>query len=217
MKRFKRLAYPAFLFALLMACSAHSTPVKTGRSPFWAEPLKVEGLPNLHKVSDRLYRSAQPEKEGMAGLKSLGIKTVVSLRANHSDETMLKGTGCAYRSIPIDTWNLKEKQVVEFLKIVSDPSNAPVLVHCQHGADRTGTMCAVYRIVFDGWTKEQAILEMKEGGYGFHSVWAHIPKWIQKLDIESVKAQAGIKDRPVPDKTASGTQTSRKKILAITD
>ena len=51
----------------------------------WAEPMALAGVPNLHKVSDRLYRSAQPTAEGMTNLVALGIKTVVNLRDNHSD------------------------------------------------------------------------------------------------------------------------------------
>ena len=70
----------------------------------------------------------------------------------------------------------------------------PVFVHCLHGADRTGTMCAAYRVVVDGWTKQQAIDEMTKGGYGFHPVWANLPKFIENLDVEKIKAKAGLKN-----------------------
>ena len=63
----------------------------------------------------------------------------------------------------------------------------PVLVHCQHGADRTGTMCAVYRIAVDGWTKKEAIREMRDGGFNFHEVWQNLPRWIEDLDVESIR------------------------------
>ena len=46
----------------------------------WAERIELPGLPNLHKVSDDLYRGAQPTAEGMRQLKKIGIKTVVNLR-----------------------------------------------------------------------------------------------------------------------------------------
>jgi hypothetical protein len=61
-----------------------------------------------------------------------------------------------------------------------------------HGADRTGTMCALYRIAVQGWTKEEAVLEMTEGSFGFHSVFHNPPEWIQELDVESIKRDAGI-------------------------
>lgn len=40
----------------------------------------------------------------------------------------------------------------------------------RHGSDRTGTMCALYRIAVQGWSKEDAIREMTAGGFGFHRI-----------------------------------------------
>ena len=56
-------------------------------------------------------------------------------------------------------------------------------------ADRTGTVCAVYRVAVDGWTKEEAIREMREGGFGFHEVWKNLPRWIEGLDVEGRSAR----------------------------
>lgn len=50
----------------------------------WAVPMERAGLPNLHRVDAKLYRSAQPTAEGMTNLVALGVKTVVNLRDNHS-------------------------------------------------------------------------------------------------------------------------------------
>jgi len=62
-----------------------------------------------------------------------------------------------------------------------------VLVHCLHGADRTGTMCAVYRMVVEGWSKEDAIKELTEGGYGFHEVWENMKKWLDTVNVEELR------------------------------
>ena len=43
----------------------------------WAEPMTLAGVPNLHKVSDKLYRSAQPTAEGMTNIVALGVKTTI--------------------------------------------------------------------------------------------------------------------------------------------
>ena len=42
-----------------------------------------------------------------------------------------------------------------------DASNGPVLVHCWHGSDRTGCVCASHRIIFSGWSREQANAELR--------------------------------------------------------
>lgn len=152
----------------------------TVRHAKWAEPIALAGVPNLHKVSDGLYRSAQPTSEGMANLAAMGIKTVVNLRDRHSDLDEIGDLPLQTRRIDIFTARMKDEYVKEFLSIVDDPNNAPVLVHCQHGADRTGTMCAMYRILRQGWTPDEAIEEMKNGGYNYHSIWSNIPRFIRK-------------------------------------
>jgi len=164
----------------------------TNRPASWAQPIKLNGVSNLHKVSDDLYRSAQPTAQGMQNLKQMGIETIVNLRSFHSDRDEIGKTGLAYEHIYMKAWHPEQKEVVRFLQIVTNKKRTPVLVHCLHGADRTGTMSALYRVVVQGWTKEEAIREMTEGGFNFHAVFDNLPKWIQKLDIEAIKKDAGM-------------------------
>lgn len=166
--------------------------------PKWAATVAIDGLPNLHKVSDSLYRCAQPTEAGMENAGKLGIRTVLSLRAFHSDRTAMRRTAMGYDRISFKTWHPEEEDVVRFLKIVTDPARTPVLVHCQHGADRTGTMSAIYRIVVQGWTKEDAVAEMTGGGFGFHPIWKNLPPWIMALDVNALRAKAGLKPLKVP-------------------
>ena len=158
----------------------------------WAKKIDTAGLPNLHKVSDKLFRSAQPSNQGMKNAEKLHkVAVVVNLRSFSSDRDELKGTSMKYEHIFMKAWHAEEKEVIRFIKIVNN-SKGPVLVHCKHGADRTGTMCAIYRIVFQGWTKEEAIKEMKDGGYGHHKIFKNLPRFIMKLDVGKVKKAAGI-------------------------
>ena len=109
----------------------------TTRPEKWAVPMTCAGVPNLHKVSDKLYRSAQPTAEGMTNLVALGIKTVVNLHDNHSDSDEIGDLPLKAHRIEIFTGNMKDKYVTEFLSVLDDTNAVPVLVHCQHGADRT--------------------------------------------------------------------------------
>ncbi|MDR2800743.1 MAG: tyrosine-protein phosphatase [Desulfovibrio sp.] len=154
----------------------------------WAEPLSVEGLPNLFRVTSELYRSAQPGKTGMVNANRMGIKTVLSLRVSDEDPELSQGTGLFLRQVPIYTWNIGEDEIVSALRVIRDTAG-PVLVHCRHGADRTGLIIAMYRMVFQDWSKEEAKEEMLDGGYGFHSVWTNIPKLIEQSDIASIRAR----------------------------
>lgn len=171
----------------------------SARPARWAQPVDKKGLPNFHKVSDTLYRGAQPTAEGFRQLEAMGIKTVVNLRAFHSDKDEMKGSGLAYEAIPMKTWHPDVPDIVRFLAVVTDTNRTPVFVHCQHGADRTGTLNAIYRIVVCNWSKEDAIEEMTKGDYGFHSIWTNLIDFINKLDIEAVRKQlAGTKQPGKP-------------------
>jgi len=173
---------------------APSSPVLTNRPANWAQPLSVAGVPNLYKVSEGIYRSAQPTADGIKNLKALGIKTIINLRMFHSDRDEIGKTAVQQEDVNMTAWHPEQQDAVQFLKMVADPDHLPALFHCQHGSDRTGTMCAVYRIAVQGWTKEAAIQEMIQGGYGFHAIWSNLPKWIDGLDIERLRAEAGIRE-----------------------
>jgi hypothetical protein len=56
-------------------------------------------------------------------------------------------------------------------------------------------MCAAYRVAVDGWTKRQALDEMTQGGFGFHSIWSNLPKLIENLDVENIRVKAGLKQQ----------------------
>jgi protein tyrosine phosphatase (PTP) superfamily phosphohydrolase (DUF442 family) len=190
--RFAVLAYILLASSLSPAAGRSDEPEPKNRPANWAVKLDRPGLPNLHKLNDGLYRGAQPTAEGIRELEKLGVKTIVSMRENHSDKDILGESKIAFEHIPMKTWDPTDEQVVRFLKIVTDKNRQPVFVHCKHGADRTGTMCAIYRLTIDGWTKPQAIDEMTKGGFGFHSIWVNLPRFIKKLDVEKIKEKAGL-------------------------
>lgn len=149
-----------------------------------AVAVSTSALSNFAKVSDVLYRGAQPDREGFEQLKRLGIKTIVNLRASHSDEELIEGLGLRYYPIPVRPWSVDDETSARFLKIMSDPSNHPVFVHCQHGADRTGAMVAVYRIYTQAWHPDDALAELPR--YGFHKIWLNLPAYLRKLDLKSI-------------------------------
>ena len=171
------------------------------RNPKWATPINNQDLPNLHRVSDDLYRGAQPTAAGMAELKRMGVKTVFNLRTLHSDRDEIGDTGLAYEHVRFNPLNPEDDEVVLFLQTMLNPDRVPVFVHCMQGVDRTGTMCAVYRIAVQGWSKEEAIEEMTEG-FGMHrNLYANLLTYIQKLDIQGImrRVEAGrpiVNDQP---------------------
>ena len=172
--------------ALAFAC--HTTPPCPGPRPeHWARALEVETLPNFHEVTPTLFRGAMPEPAGFAELERRGIRTVVSLR-QFTRDVAVPPTNLTLLEIPMWTWAPNDEQVLEFLSIATDPARQPVFVHCAHGADRTGVMCALYRVVVQDWSKQAALDEMKHGGYGFHPVWRNIERRLLALDVAALKS-----------------------------
>jgi hypothetical protein len=55
-------------------------------------------------------------------------------------------------------------------------------------------MCAIYRIAVEGWNKNEAIDEMTEGGFGFHSIFNNLVDYIHALDIDKIKNAAGLNE-----------------------
>lgn len=164
----------------------------TQRPATWAQPIDTEGLPNLYRVSDTLYRGAEPNRGGLEQLDALNIRTVINLQRRRTDRLEAEALGLHYVEIPVNAWQPREEQVVEFLRKVADPNGGPYLVHCQHGADRTGMMVAAYRIVVQGWSRDEAIREMRHGGYNFHWHLQHLARFVRELDVERLRREAGI-------------------------
>jgi protein tyrosine/serine phosphatase len=161
---------------------------ESSRPEDWAVPIELPGVGNLHRVNENLYRSEQPTREGMRNLKEIiGIKTVINLRAFHSDADEVWGTGLLNEELSVKTWHIEDEDVVRVLKLIRNKENGPFLIHCQHGADRTGVMSAMYRIVEQDWAKDEAIKEMVDGGYGFHPIWSNIIRYIRNVDAKKIK------------------------------
>ena len=182
-------SYLLLLFLALAAGSAGAqAPLPPQRNAEWATPLPQ--VSNLHQVTPVLYRSAKLDSSDVAQLQALGVKTVISLRSFHSDTQVLEGSGIRAVRIPINTWAIRDKHVVETMRSIrAAEQQGPVLLHCLHGADRTGMMAAMYRMLYQGWPREKAIDELKNGGYGYHAVWKNIESYLKRVDVAALRAQ----------------------------
>src|SRR5712671_5257065 len=125
------------VFLFVAACPsraqvASSVPTQAGtpRASFGApaEKLKLAGIPRAGKVSDVLFRGAQPSAQGLAELKKLGITTIVDLRGNSGpvarERAQAETLGMRFIDIPVSGWSPPSNaQVAEFLKLFQqDPA-----------------------------------------------------------------------------------------------
>ena len=136
---------------------------------------KKPDLPNFSRVNNTLYRGGQPTDDGFKRLFQIGIKTVLDLRDDGErarlEEIKARAAGLHYFNLPMgEFFKPGDKRVAEVLSVITAAENQPVFVHCKRGSDRTGTVIAVYRIEYDGWTSEEAKQEAKRFGLGFWQI-----------------------------------------------
>jgi uncharacterized protein (TIGR01244 family) len=169
-----------------------------------------ENLPNFQKTDDHVYRGAQPTDEGFKELAQLGIKTVIDLRqiGEHSqadEQKIVTSLGMRYLSIPMKGMSApKDDQVAAVLGFLTDTTGGPVFIHCRRGADRTGTMIAVYRISQDGWENKKALSEAKF--YGMSIFERAMQHYVMDYKTHVVLAGAGAALAPSAAQTPKASE-----------
>jgi tyrosine-protein phosphatase SIW14 len=153
-----RISAAAILLSLSLASSVAAGPAPSIR------------IDNFGRVNNAYYRGGQPEGRDYDDLAALGVKTVINLTsddAEANEPAMARHAGLKYFQIPMTTHTPPtDLQLAEFLRIVEDPANQPVYVHCVGGRHRTGVMTAVYRMTNDNWSSDRAFQEMKQYKFG---------------------------------------------------
>jgi tyrosine-protein phosphatase SIW14 len=158
-----------------------STPNSTSQKP---------DLPNFYKINDNFFRGGQPSEAGIKKLAELGIKTIINLRGNKNkrvgkEKVWAENAGVKFIHFPLSNWFASSHEKIEkVLSKIIDAENLPVFLHCKRGADRTGTVVAVYRMKFENWTATQANQEAKQFGIGWWQVWMkdYINDYYKKLE-----------------------------------
>lgn len=165
----------------------------------WAQPMLGIELENFYRLSEAVYRSKQPDDEAMASLEGMGIRSILNLREYHSDKDEARGTHLKLYHVPVNAGDVDDTFVVSALRAIAE-AEKPILIHCWHGSDRTGVVAAMYRMVFQGWSREQAIDEFINGGYGYHArFYPNIERYLETVDVAKIRRAV----LPVDPKQAS--------------
>ena len=154
----------------------------------WATPIISANFDNWYKVDDLVYRSEQPGDEDFLELSRFGIKRILNLRNFHSDNDEMKISEIPmtlYR-VPMQAEDITIDEIVAALNAIK-AAKTPILVHCWHGSDRTGTVIAMYRILYQGWLREAALDELINGGYGYHPIYKSIPDFVLTVDLNLIR------------------------------
>ena len=180
------ILFPALtLFLQLVESYAQIAPERPGK---WAIKVKTCDLDNLYKLNDSIYRSEQPNKKEFICLAGSGFRSVLNLRSCTVDSRKTKGLSIKPYKVKMVARKFSDKEIVESLRILKEMPK-PIVVHCKHGSDRTGVVIGMYRIIFENWSKEEALDELQNGGYGFHKKYSNIIEYIKNVDPEIIKRE----------------------------
>lgn len=172
----------------LIGCASPAIDV-ANRPLAWATPIYANA--NLYQVDKQLYRSEQLIADDIPIIRKQGINTIINLRFFDRDDNHRQFTdkNLTLINYPLLTWAIKPEQLAKILYEIEQQKKLgkKVLVHCYHGADRTGIVIAMYRIIQQGWTIQEAKQEMMQGGYGYHSIWKNIEKLLTEEKVSEVK------------------------------
>jgi protein tyrosine/serine phosphatase len=153
-------------------------------------------IDNFGRISDTYYRGAQPERDDWDDLAALGVKTVINLTsfdALAEEPGLVQAAGMKYVAMPMTTRVVPTPEQLEtFLRIVNDPVNQPVYVHCVGGKHRTGVMTAVYRMTQHGWDSNQAFKEMKRYKYGADFLHPEFKKFVYGYRVPAAPATEAV-------------------------
>jgi len=165
--------------------------------------LHLTGIHNAGKISEVLYRGAQPKEIGLVELKKLGLTTIVDLRADNREKAEWERhesarLGLRFVRIPVGGWSPPtDEQVAEFLTLFREEPRQKIFVHCRFGDDRTGVFVAAYRIAVNKWPAEQAMGEMYF--FGFNGFWhPSMKEYVRKFPerLQSSPALAALFAKP---------------------
>jgi protein tyrosine/serine phosphatase len=173
------------LVAFFNQALAHADDTALHRPAEWAQSVEVQY--NLYQMSPTLYRSALPDQGAVSLLQKLKVATVINFLPE-SDSSWLSTPGIAQVQLPYRTNHVDDADVLKALRAIQTAeTQGPVLMHCKHGSDRTGLMAAMYRVVVQGWSKEDALSEMTQGGFGDSVHFKDGVRYMEQADVDKLR------------------------------
>jgi protein tyrosine phosphatase (PTP) superfamily phosphohydrolase (DUF442 family) len=173
-----RRSNAAMLLAAILASGIFSPAIPVRAETFTTASISTPAaaieaapslVPNFEKVSRGIWRGGVPSDKALKALAHDGAKTIVDLRMDGSgvdkEGDCVKQLGMKYYHFPLGFNAPEPDKLRGILAIMTNPANQPVFVHCRQGADRTGMLIGIYRMVWQGWTFPETWDEMRKHGF----------------------------------------------------
>ncbi|ARE39904.1 hypothetical protein RGUI_1763 [Rhodovulum sp. P5] len=137
-----------------------STPAAR-RAAFWHFQLMDHAFlrtfwTNLDEIAPGVWRSNQPDPKRLERYRDMGIKTVISLRAdNGASPILFEQEACRDLGLTLITAPLQARKLVpadDLLAVLDlfETVERPFVMHCKSGSDRAGLASALYLLHVEG-------------------------------------------------------------------
>ncbi|MDR3617637.1 MAG: tyrosine-protein phosphatase [Candidatus Obscuribacterales bacterium] len=161
-------------------------------------------ITNFEAVTPGLWRGGEPDEKGLQNLAQSGVSTIIDLRmwngATDKESKSASKLGLKYVRIPMTYWGPSRESVRQFFATIAANRDGVTFVHCHQGADRTGTLVALYRVLVQKWEYPRVYKEMRAH---------HFKPWLFTLKekIETSASAAYVPEKRLLDllATCSGT------------
>ncbi|KAH8821203.1 tyrosine phosphatase family-domain-containing protein [Xylogone sp. PMI_703] len=156
-----------------------------------ASESNILGQPaNFGPVLPGIYRSSYPQPEHFDFLRTLGLKSIITLvKSDIPEDYKAFIDSLGIKHFIIDMPGTKKEAISDstmssIMEIVLNPANHPILMHCNHGKHRTGCATAVIRHL-SGWDVPAIIAEYE--GYASPKVREVDVKYITDYQVSRLK------------------------------
>lgn len=178
---------------LATACqqAQHDQPIAKVDAPALTadKPVDAQGLHNMVAYSGDCISGAVPEGEaGLATLKAMGVKTVVSVDGATPDVAAAEALGLRYIHLPISYDTVSPERQQELAQVIAN-ADGPIYMHCHHGKHRSAAALASALVLAGKLTPEQAAARMKVSGTSkdYQGLWKAV-KDAQPLPAAALQA-----------------------------
>jgi protein tyrosine phosphatase (PTP) superfamily phosphohydrolase (DUF442 family) len=166
---FKLLTAFMIVLAISISSGAAEGPNRERARLDQVERYLKADVPRLVCLDSNFSTGAQPTEQAYEKAAASGFRTVLSLRAENEgvnlarERALVEKSKMRYFNIPVISSAPRTEQADEFIALVKDKSNHPMLINCA-SANRVGAFMMTYRVLEQGWSEEKALEEAKKIG-----------------------------------------------------